>query len=52
VDAGMDTGPILGQESVAVFPDDTPETLHARIRIAEHRLYPETVRQYAAHLKL
>ena len=52
VDAGMDTGPILGQESVAVFPDDTPETLHARIRIAEHRLYPETVREYAAHLKL
>jgi phosphoribosylglycinamide formyltransferase 1 len=50
VDAGMDTGPILGQERVAVFPDDTPETLHARIRIAEHRLYPEMIARYAATL--
>lgn len=51
VDAGMDTGPILGQERVAVFPDDTPETLHARLQAAEHRLYPEMIRSYAATLK-
>lgn len=51
VDAGMDTGAILGQEKVPVFPDDTPETLHARIQIAEHRLYPEMIRQYAAGLR-
>ncbi len=52
VDAGMDTGPILGQEKVTVFPDDTPETLHTRIRIAEHRLYPAMIRRYAAQLNL
>lgn len=50
VDAGMDTGPILGQERVSVFPDDTPQTLHARIQLAEHRLYPEMIGRYAAQL--
>lgn len=48
VDAGMDTGPILGQEKVPVFPDDTPETLHARLQAAEHRLYPEIISRYTA----
>lgn len=51
VDAGMDTGPILGQERVPVFPDDTPESLHARLQAAEHRLYPEMIRACAATLK-
>ncbi len=50
VDAGMDTGPILGQERVVVFPDDTPETLHARLQAAEYRLYPATIAGYAATL--
>jgi phosphoribosylglycinamide formyltransferase-1 len=50
VDAGMDTGPILRQERVAVLPDDTPETLHARLQAAEHRLYPATIAAYAATL--
>lgn len=52
VDAGMDTGPILGHERVPIFPDDTAETLHARIRLAEHRLYPEMIGRYAAQLNL
>lgn len=52
VDEGMDTGPILGQERVAVFPDDTPDTLHARLQAAEHRLYPATITSYAAQLNL
>ena len=43
VDEGMDTGPIILQESVPVLPDDTPESLHARIQVAEHRLYPEAI---------
>jgi len=43
VDAGMDTGPIVMQERVPVLPDDTPESLHARIQQAEHRLYPAAV---------
>ncbi len=39
VTAALDDGPILGQTAVAVLPDDTPETLGARVLIAEHQLY-------------
>ncbi|MET0703993.1 MAG: phosphoribosylglycinamide formyltransferase [Mycobacterium sp.] len=38
VDAGMDTGPIVAQESVPVFDDDDEETLHERIKVVERRL--------------
>jgi len=44
VDEGLDSGPILLQEAVAVADDDTPETLAARILEAEHRIYPRAVR--------
>lgn len=44
VDEGLDSGPILLQEAVAVAADDTPETLAARILEAEHRIYPRAVR--------
>lgn len=47
VDSGMDTGPILGQTRVRVLPGDTPESLHARIQLEEHRLYPEMIATYA-----
>jgi phosphoribosylglycinamide formyltransferase-1 len=40
VDAGLDTGPIVLQEPVSVDPDDTEETLAARILETEHQLYP------------
>jgi phosphoribosylglycinamide formyltransferase-1 len=43
VDAGVDAGPIIGQENVPVLDNDTPESLHQRIHAAEHRLYPECV---------
>ncbi|PZA08853.1 phosphoribosylglycinamide formyltransferase [Meiothermus sp. PNK-Is4] len=43
VDTGMDTGPIVLQRRVPVFPDDTEETLSARILAEEHRAYPEAV---------
>ncbi len=39
----MDAGPILAQQVVPVRPDDTEETLHERIKVAERRLYPATV---------
>lgn len=42
----VDSGPILAQEAVPVFDDDTPETLHERIKEVEHRLYPETIRRF------
>jgi phosphoribosylglycinamide formyltransferase-1 len=48
VDEEYDTGPIVLQEPVAVHPDDTPETLAARVLAVEHRLYPEALRLFAA----
>jgi phosphoribosylglycinamide formyltransferase-1 len=36
----MDAGPILAQAAVPVLGNDTPETLAARILVAEHKLYP------------
>lgn len=50
VDAGVDTGPILGQARVPVLPGDTAGTLHARIQEAEHRLYPEVVARVCVEL--
>lgn len=43
VDEGMDTGPIILQEPVLVSDGDTVETLHQRIQVAEHRLYPKAI---------
>jgi phosphoribosylglycinamide formyltransferase 1 len=43
----VDEGPILAQEPVRVFDDDTLETLHERIKEVERRLYPEVLRQFA-----
>ena len=44
VDAGVDTGPIIVQQRVSVYPDDDVDTLSARILQAEHLAYPEAVR--------
>ena len=43
VDAGVDSGAIIGQQTVPVRDDDTAETLHARIHAAEHELYPRCI---------
>ena len=43
VDAGMDTGEIIAQCEVEVFPEDTEETLAARVKHFEHILYPMVV---------
>lgn len=43
VDAGVDSGPIIAQQTVPVLESDTPESLHQRIQIAEHELYPKCV---------
>ncbi len=48
VDAGMDTGEILAQARVPVLPDDSPESLHARIQAEEHRIYPGVLARFAA----
>ena len=46
VDAGIDSGEIIGHRKVPVLADDTPESLHARIQIAERALYPEVIAQF------
>ena len=51
VDAGMDTGTIIAQASVPVLPDDTPDSLHARIQDEEHRLYPAAIARIAGKLE-
>lgn len=47
VDEGIDTGEIIAQAEIDVMPDDTAETVHARIQEAEHILYPEVVDYFA-----
>jgi phosphoribosylglycinamide formyltransferase 1 len=39
----VDSGPILLQAAVPILPDDTPETLHARIQVQEHILFPSAI---------
>jgi phosphoribosylglycinamide formyltransferase-1 len=46
VTAEMDEGPILAQEAVHVFPHDSEDTLHERIKEVERQLYPHTIRRY------
>jgi phosphoribosylglycinamide formyltransferase 1 len=50
----MDSGPILMQAAVPVLPDDTAETLHARIQIQEHRILPLAIALagYSSKVKL
>ena len=43
VDEGVDTGEILYQNVVEIKPDDTAETLHARIQKEEHELLPKVI---------
>ena len=45
--ADLDAGPILGQASVPILKNDTPETLAARVLTQEHRLYPAVLRRFA-----
>jgi phosphoribosylglycinamide formyltransferase-1 len=43
VTSELDGGPIILQAAVPVLPDDTVETLSARILVEEHRIYPEAI---------
>ena len=45
VDEQIDHGQILGQKEVKILPNDTAETLHARIQVVEHELYPAVIGQ-------
>jgi len=48
VDGGMDTGPIIAQRAVEVFPEDSAADLQLRIQEQERLLYPEVVSWFAA----
>lgn len=50
VRAEVDAGPIVAQAELPVLPGDTAETLAARVLEAEHRLYPDALRQVATML--
>src|SRR5262249_56779689 len=47
VDEEMDHGPIIVQAAVPVYPDDTEESLSARISAQEHHIYPQAIRLFA-----
>lgn len=45
VTESCDEGPVILQEKVAVYPEDTPEQLQQRVLKIEHKLYPKAVRE-------
>jgi phosphoribosylglycinamide formyltransferase-1 len=49
VDEGIDTGPVIAAETVPVLPDDTVDSLRARVQAVEHRLLPKVVAELCAH---
>jgi phosphoribosylglycinamide formyltransferase-1 len=48
VDDKIDHGQIIAQREVTILPDDTPETLHARIQLLEHDVYPAVIAELCA----
>ncbi|MEO0463699.1 MAG: phosphoribosylglycinamide formyltransferase [Pseudomonadota bacterium] len=44
----LDAGEVIAQAPVAIATDDTPETLAARVRIAEHQLYPRALAEFVS----
>ena len=46
IDEKIDHGQIIARQEVAILPNDTPETLHARIQIAERELYPAAISKF------
>ncbi|RFA34181.1 phosphoribosylglycinamide formyltransferase [Virgibacillus dokdonensis] len=45
IDEGIDTGPIIAQQTVDMYPDDTIRSLTKRIQQVEHKLYPKIIKQ-------
>jgi phosphoribosylglycinamide formyltransferase 1 len=46
VDEKIDHGQIIAQREVPILPHDTPESLHTRIQVAEHQLYPAAIAEF------
>lgn len=49
VTSELDSGPVLGQSEVVILPGDTAASLAARVRIAEHQLYPRVLAEFVGH---
>lgn len=49
VDDGIDSGPIIAQEAVAVDPADDEASLHERVKVVERELLVDVVRRLATH---
>ncbi|MCY4402581.1 MAG: phosphoribosylglycinamide formyltransferase [Candidatus Poribacteria bacterium] len=47
VDEGIDTGPIIAQTSIPVYDTDDEESLHKRVQIEEHKLFPQVIKWHA-----
>jgi phosphoribosylglycinamide formyltransferase 1 len=48
VDEGLDTGPVIRQERLAIVPGEAEDALLQRVHAVEHRLLPEVVRELLA----
>jgi len=48
VNEEVDGGAIIAQERVPILPDDSATSLHARIQVAEHRLFPAALKKVFA----
>ena len=51
LDEQIDHGQILGQKEVKILPNDTAETLHARIQVVEHELYPAVIGELCKRIR-
>ena len=50
VEEGIDTGPIIAQVPVPVLDDDDETSLHRRLQVEEHEIYPQVVKWFAEDL--
>ena len=50
VEEGIDTGPIIAQVLVPVLDDDDETSLHRRLQVEEHEIYPQVVKWFAEDL--
>ncbi len=46
VDEGLDSGPVILQKAIDILPEDTPDTLAARLLPVEHRTYAGAVQLF------
>ena len=46
IDEQIDHGQILAQKEIRILPNDTAESLHARIQVVEHELYPAVIAEF------